>query len=222
MQDDGNLVLYPVNTGDNLGDAYWSANTTGHGFKFHLYLNNTGRLLIINDTSSDTVQTLYENGASLAPNNSTIYRSTLDSDGIFHLYSHAYDASGDCNVLTLWEAFTNHCDVITFCGINSYCTLNGNQAYCFCFPGTEFVDPRDWSLGCERNFSEAICEGGKENEALYCIQTMDNVTWGDRPYFQAPMLQRKNAAGLVWKTVIVGQHYSRVSLARNKVFCSNM
>jgi hypothetical protein len=166
---------------------HWSTNTIGHGFKFRLYLNNTGRLLIINDTSSDTVQTLYENGASLAPNNGTIYRSTLDSDGIFHLYSHAYDASGDCNVSTLWEAFTDHCDVITFCGINSYCTLNDNQAYCLCLLGTGFVDPNDWSLGCERNFSEPVCKGGKENEALYRIQTMDNLMWGDRPYFQAPM-----------------------------------
>jgi hypothetical protein len=150
-------------------------------------------------SSTTLVQTQFKPCMRMAhlrpPNNSTIYRSTLDSDGIFRLYSHAYDASDDCNVSTLWEAFRDHCDVITFCAcINIYCTLNDSQAYCLCLPGTEFVDPNDWSLGCERNFSEAVCERGKENEALYRIQTMDNLTWGDRPYFQAPMSTKEECS----------------------------
>ncbi|XP_030964693.1 G-type lectin S-receptor-like serine/threonine-protein kinase LECRK3 [Quercus lobata] len=42
---DENLVLYPINTRDTPGDAYWSSNTFVKGFKFHLYLNHTGLLL---------------------------------------------------------------------------------------------------------------------------------------------------------------------------------
>jgi len=48
---DENLVLYPINTRDTPGDAYWSSNTFVKGFKFHLYLNHTGLLVIINSTS---------------------------------------------------------------------------------------------------------------------------------------------------------------------------
>ena len=57
MQDDGNLVLYPINTGDTPEDAYWSSNTYfGKDWKnFDLYLNNTGRLHIINRISSNLV-----------------------------------------------------------------------------------------------------------------------------------------------------------------------
>ncbi|XP_059433157.1 G-type lectin S-receptor-like serine/threonine-protein kinase LECRK1 [Corylus avellana] len=194
MQDDGNLVLYPENTGDTSGDAYWSTDTVGHGSKFHLYLNNTGTLLIINGTISDTVYTLYENRASSAPNNNIIYRSTLDSDGNLRLYSHAYNESGDFNVSTLWQAFTDPCAVKVSCGFNSYCTFNDNQPYCVCLPGTDFVYPNDRSLGCERNFSEAVCTGGKENEALYRIQTMKNMKWGDRPYVEAPMSTKEECS----------------------------
>jgi hypothetical protein len=174
MQDDGNLVLYPTNTADSSDDAYWSSDTHGYGFKFHLYLNITGSLCIINDTaSSNTVKTLYEKSASSAPNNDAIiYRSTLDSDGIFRLYSHAYDESGDFYVSPLWKEPTDPCEVNAFCGFNSYCTFNDNKAYCLCLPGTDFVDPSDWSLGCEKNFSDGVCTGGKENEALYRYQKL--------------------------------------------------
>jgi tRNA A-37 threonylcarbamoyl transferase component Bud32 len=189
MQDDGNLVLYPTNTAERSDDAYWSSGTQGYGFKFSLYLNITGSLCIINDTaSSNTVKTLNEKSASSAPNNDAIiYRSTLDSDGIFRLYSHAYDGSGEFNVSTLWEALEDQCDVKTFCGFNSYCTYNDIQAYCVCLPGTYFVDPSDWSLGCEKNFSDGVCTGGKENEALYHIETLKDIKWEDRPYAEAPM-----------------------------------
>jgi tRNA A-37 threonylcarbamoyl transferase component Bud32 len=189
MQDDGDLVLYPTNTADSSDDAYWSSDTQGYGFKFYLYLNITGSLCIINDTaSSDTVQIFYDESASSAPNNDAIvYRSTLDSDGIFRLYSHTYDESGEFNVSTLWEAMKDRCDVKTFCGFNSYCTFNDFQAVCVCLPGTYFVDPSDWSLGCEKNFSDGVCTGGKENETLYHIETLKDIKWGDRPYAEAPM-----------------------------------
>jgi hypothetical protein len=143
----------------------------------------------LSSTTTTSLYDIYPNGtsASSAPNNNTIYRSTLDSDGIFRLYSHAYEESGDFNVSTLWEAFTDRCDVKSFCGFNSYCTFNDNKPYCNCLPGTDFVDPNGWSLGCGRNFSEGVCTGGKENEALYRVKPMENMKWGDRPYVVAPI-----------------------------------
>jgi hypothetical protein len=189
MQDDGNLVLYPTNTADALEDAYWSSGTQGYGFKLHLCLNITGSLRIINDTaSSDRVLSLHEESASSAPNNDAIiYRSTLGYDGIFRLYSHAYNESGDFNVSTLWKAPTTLCRVKTFCGFNSYCTFIDNKEDCLCLPGTDFVDPSDWSLGCEKNFSDGVCTGGKENEALYYTKRLEDIYLGDRPYAEVPM-----------------------------------
>ena len=91
MHLDGNLVLYPINTGDTPGDAYWSSNTFVKGFKFHLYLNHTGLLVIINGTSLKSVKVLAAGSSSTRNENNTIYRATLDVDGIFRLYCHTYD-----------------------------------------------------------------------------------------------------------------------------------
>ncbi|XP_059436909.1 G-type lectin S-receptor-like serine/threonine-protein kinase LECRK4 [Corylus avellana] len=155
-------------------------------------IDHSSRLVIINGSSLHTVRTLHI--ASSATNNNTIYRSTLDADGIFRLYSHGYEESGDFNVSTLWEALTDRCEVKAFCGFNSYCTFNDNEPYCLCLPGTDFVDPNDRSLGCEKNFSEAVCIGGKENEALYRIQTMDNMEWGDLPYVVAALSTKEECS----------------------------
>ena len=43
MQSDGNLVLYPATSKNDVGDAYWATNTYGLGFNLHL--NSTGRRL---------------------------------------------------------------------------------------------------------------------------------------------------------------------------------
>ncbi|KAL0007934.1 hypothetical protein SO802_009436 [Lithocarpus litseifolius] len=185
MQDDGNLVLYPVNTGDTPGDAYWNTQTFGHGSKFHLYLNNTDSLLIVNGTTINIVDDLNPDLSSASNQNNTIYRATLDFDGIFRLYSHAYDESGNFTVSKLWSALDDPCHVKSFCGFNSFCTMNDDQPYCICLPGTDFVDVN--RNGCERNFSEAGCRVGTENASFYNITTMDNLMWGDRPYVKSPM-----------------------------------
>ncbi|XP_059431510.1 G-type lectin S-receptor-like serine/threonine-protein kinase LECRK1 [Corylus avellana] len=194
MLDDGNLVLYPTNTTESSNDVYWESEPGRYGSKFYLHLNNTGDLDIINGTSLETFVRLDDSRASSVPNDSIIYRSTLDSDGIFRLYSHTYDQSGDFDVSTLWEALTDPCEVKTFCGFNSYCTFYDNKAYCLCLPGTDFLDPSDRSLGCGRNFSEGVCSGGKENETLYHIQTMDNMKWDDGPYVKEPMSTKEECS----------------------------
>ena len=187
MQPDGNLVLYPINTGDTPGDSYWNTGTFGDGFKFHLFLNNTGSLLIINSTTLEIVQKLYLDLSSASNQSTTIYRATLDFDGVFRFYSHVYDESSKFKVSKLWSALENPCNVKSLCGFNSFCTLNDNQPYCLCLPGTDFVDPNQTFHGCERNFSEAGCRGGTDNAAFYNITPMENLMWGDRPYVKAPM-----------------------------------
>ncbi|KAL4618932.1 hypothetical protein ACB092_06G046800 [Castanea dentata] len=197
MQTDGNLVSYPGNSGDAVSDAYWNTGTSGsgnnpHDFRFDLYLNSTGGLNLVNQSNSATVFIVNnflissgESNVNLNNDNNTIYRATLDVDGIFRLYSHTYDENR--NVYLLLSTLRYSCDVYGFCGFNSFCTQNADQSNCHCLPGHDFVDPNRRTLGCERNFSEAGCTGGKGNAAFYNISTMENMVWGDIPYFDEIM-----------------------------------
>ena len=197
MQSDGNLVLYPATSKDDVETAYWSTKTYGFGFSLQLYLNSTGAcsLIIHEDHNvSNIVTVLYPDlyssrSINLNSNRNTIYRATLDIDGIFRLYSHTYHENGNYSVSPLWSALKSSCEVNAFCGFNSFCTLDNdsNQTVCHCLPGHDFVNPDQNTLGCERNFSDAGCSGGKENAAFYNISTMENMTWGDTPYFDEKM-----------------------------------
>ena len=199
MQTDGNIVSYPGNTGDAASDAYWNRGTSGsgfnpHNFLFDLYLNSTGGLNLVNQSNSATVYTLNDHLFSSGDINinfnndkNTIYRATLDVDGIFRLYSHTYNENRNDRVYRLLSTLKNPCDVYGFCGFNSFCTLNVDQSDCRCLTGHDFVDPNRRTLGCERNFSEAGCTGGKGNAAFYYISTMENMVWGDYPYFDEIM-----------------------------------
>ena len=198
MQDDGNLVLYPVNTVDDESEAYWSSETSSKSFKFRLYLNYSGVLEIINSTSMERVEV---SKSPLAVNNTnTIYRATLDVDGIFRLYSHSFDKADKQNSsspVPLWSALEGKdlCEVKGFCGFNSFCTHIDYKPYCACLPGTHFVDPNLESLGCERNYSEVGCGGGlKDHIANYSMYFKENMFWQDNPYAYVPMSTKEECS----------------------------
>nr|POF19446.1 g-type lectin s-receptor-like serine/threonine-protein kinase lecrk2 [Quercus suber] len=199
MQYDGNLVLYPANTLDDISEAYWGAGSNGYGngangndLKYRLYLNDTGYLQIINSTSMDSVKDFSPSSASNDTN--TIYRATLDANGLFRLYSHAFDETGKLESSDVqWSALEDMdlCKVNGFCGFNSFCTLNDDKPYCVCLPGTDLVDMNNPSLGCERNFSEVGCGGGNDHVASYNITTTLNMMWSDIPYTYEPMTTKE-------------------------------
>ena len=63
MQSDGNLVSYPVSSGQTAVDSYWDTGTSGsginpEGFFFVLYLSSAGRLILVNKTNSALLYTL--------------------------------------------------------------------------------------------------------------------------------------------------------------------
>nr|XP_023920314.1 G-type lectin S-receptor-like serine/threonine-protein kinase LECRK3 [Quercus suber] len=185
MQYDGNLVLYPVNTVDVSSDAYWSSGTYENVLVYYrLYLNNTGLLHIINSTGN-SVEVLSSSSAS--NNITTIYRATLEFNGFFRLYSHTYNETGTLNSSVIeWDAVDDLCKVKGFCGFNSFCTLNDGKPYCLCLPGTDFIDANHTYLGCESNFLEVGCKGGREYVESYNINTTENMIWEDTPYMDVP------------------------------------
>ncbi|KAI7985007.1 G-type lectin S-receptor-like serine/threonine-protein kinase LECRK4 [Camellia lanceoleosa] len=102
------------------------------------------------------------------------------------LYSHLLgETTNDFKFQIDWKAPENPCEVKGYCGVNSFCTLDDNQPYCRCIPGTDFVDPNKWSLGCDTNFPRKGCETGIENDTTsFNTTTMENIEWGDLPYAQ--------------------------------------
>ncbi|KAL3728898.1 hypothetical protein ACJRO7_033478 [Eucalyptus globulus] len=138
-----------------------------------LHLNSTGALLLINSTDLTVYYTL--NDGSSAFNNSVMYRAVLDSNGILQLYSHSFNHSYEYNLPR------------SFCGFNSYCTLDDDQPVCRCLPGTDFVDMDEKSRGCERNFTEEWCRDAGRSTSSPSIVPMEKMALDDPPYFQAEM-----------------------------------
>nr|TKR97041.1 G-type lectin S-receptor-like serine/threonine-protein kinase RLK1 [Populus alba] len=205
MQSDGNLVLYPVATLDIAADAYWSTDTFGSSGT-HLYLNYTGELLILNKTSG-IVRDVF-NSYSKSESSSIIYRATLENNGIFKLYSHNFDSNGAYTTSLNDSAPESQCKVKTFCGLNSYCTMNDDQPDCRCLPGTVPVDPDQRYNGCERNYTEQLCKVAEETSS-YNITDMEKMSWDDNPYFRNSMseedcrkscLQDCNCAGALYES----------------------
>ncbi|XP_058732532.1 G-type lectin S-receptor-like serine/threonine-protein kinase LECRK1 [Vicia villosa] len=187
MQIDGNLVLYPVYTTETGWDAYWSTHTNRviwPTVQYHLYLNYTGLLLIWNRSSDDNLIHIVNDNDRADKQNTgdkTIYRATLDFDGVFRLY--AYHVNNRSNgIMDSWPE-KNTCEVNGYCGYNSFCTFNDDKPVCNCFTGYKFIDVNDYTLGCERNYSKSECRSDKDGVAFYNMVPMDNLYWNDHPYF---------------------------------------
>ncbi|KAK2411648.1 G-type lectin S-receptor serine/threonine-protein kinase LECRK3 [Trifolium repens] len=183
MQIDGNLVLYPAYTAETGQDAYWASNNNGANVKNHLYLNKTGILQIWNSRSDyGLIKTLNSGAEDQNIGNQTIYRATLDFDGIFRLYAYHID-NGNKNIMKSWPG-KDPCDVKGFCSYNSYCTFDDEKPVCNCLTGYKFINANEDTLGCERNYLEAECRGVKDGVASYNMVSMNNIVWKSHPYFK--------------------------------------
>ncbi|KAB1220871.1 putative receptor protein kinase ZmPK1 [Morella rubra] len=79
MQNDGNVVMYPVGS----GDPYWAAQTNAIGQNASITLDKSDRLYIVDRTGIEAT-TIFD--AATKPDLKT-FRATIDADGIFRLYS---------------------------------------------------------------------------------------------------------------------------------------
>ncbi|KAJ6744395.1 G-TYPE LECTIN S-RECEPTOR-LIKE SERINE/THREONINE-PROTEIN KINASE SD2-5 [Salix purpurea] len=174
LQTDGNLVAYPKKSASLSVDAYWSSNTYRNDKKgLNLYLNNQGFLLM--DTVSAKPVLLARSSYS-CNNKTTIFRATLDADGIFRLYSHCLENKTSWIVHIEWSALDDQCNVLGFCDFNSYCTGKGTNADCSCYPGFAFNEPSERFSGCYKNVTESFCTGTDEGE-IYDVITMENISF---------------------------------------------
>nr|TKR97046.1 G-type lectin S-receptor-like serine/threonine-protein kinase RLK1 isoform X1 [Populus alba] len=180
IQEDGNLVAYPTNSARLDVDTYWASHTTGddQGLFSTLYLNHQGFLSL--DTGY-TKPVLLARSSYPCNNKTTIFRATLDADGIFRLYSHCLENKTSRSVHIEWSALNNTCKVRGFCDFNSYCSGMGTNADCSCYPGFAFNDPSEKFSGCYKNVTESFCTGTKEGK-MYDVKAVENILFEPNPY----------------------------------------
>ncbi|KAG8383780.1 hypothetical protein BUALT_Bualt04G0049300 [Buddleja alternifolia] len=174
MQDDGNLVQYPVNTPDTATHAYYASNTMGSGNNVSLHLENDGYLYLFNGTS---IISNITNGGY--PIERTIYLMRIDVDGIFRLYSRSLDLGGNWTVR--WSSTDDRCTPKGLCGLNGFCIQMDQIADCRCLPGFDFVHSGNWTAGCARTLMAGGC-GEKDFSVKYEIRTVENTVWEDNSY----------------------------------------
>uniref|UniRef100_A0A2P2JRF0 Serine/threonine-protein kinase n=1 Tax=Rhizophora mucronata TaxID=61149 RepID=A0A2P2JRF0_RHIMU len=175
MQNDGNLVQYPVETPDTGEYAYWASGTDGSGENVTLNLDPNGHLYLLN-AKGVNIKDL-EQGGNLT--NETIYSAKIDADGIFRLYSYNLTENGNWSIA--WSSTKDKCSPKGLCGLNGYCTLNDLEPQCECIPGFSPVHQGNRSSGCERNFVAESCK--EENVSTkYSIQELANTVWLENSY----------------------------------------
>ena len=177
-QDDGNLVLYPVDTTDIAENSYWASGIFDQGYRPTLALDEDGHMYLFREDGK--IVRNFTDGRT-SRNQTVFYRATIDFDGIFRLYSHSVERNGSYSMEIRWSAIDDECVVKGICGFNSYCSLEDNRTGCLCLPGFDFIDPPQRFRGCERNFTEQSC-GGRTDNLTYVMQTMENMVLEDDPY----------------------------------------
>ncbi|XP_008779807.2 G-type lectin S-receptor-like serine/threonine-protein kinase LECRK2 [Phoenix dactylifera] len=172
MQDDGNLVLYPVASSDSQVDAYWASGTNGMGFQ-SLTLDRHGRLYLFNGNATDNLTD------SLPKATALVYRATLGVDGIFRLVSHDLESNAE-RVLEEFPKVADPCEVKGTCGVNSYCTSAKGRVVCSCPPGFDYLDTKSTSSGCSRNITTIGCSLNDDNTTY--MSPLENATWTSDSY----------------------------------------
>ncbi|KAM2176640.1 hypothetical protein ACFX1Q_035914 [Malus domestica] len=157
LQGDGNLVLNTVNlTTDNANFPYFDTKTTAGTVS-----GSQGKQLVF--TSSGDMFVRRENGGRFTLTGTegvsvrdNYIRATLDFDGIFALYSHPKNFTGNARWSNpLWYKPDDTCqnlrEEMGFCGYNSVCKLKPDKRpTCKCPKGFSFLDPKDIYRGCKR------------------------------------------------------------------------
>ncbi|XP_062114827.1 G-type lectin S-receptor-like serine/threonine-protein kinase LECRK2 [Humulus lupulus] len=203
-----NLGLFPVNTSETLGNAYWVPAPAGRIY-YKLSLNFDGALFLTGSSTDEDM--VFVNGSSSSSsaegnrveNGSVIYRATLDDDGVFRLYSHhSYNVSQKNNIMSTflveWSALDDKCKVKGVCGFNSYCRLQEKKTECYCYPGFAFINPKMRSIGCYREFTRDGCKTEKDNGepassmiSSYNITPFENMWWDDSDPYSEVLMEKK-------------------------------
>ncbi|KAM4073113.1 hypothetical protein ACB094_11G192900 [Castanea mollissima] len=151
-----------------------------------LILDKSGYLQVKN--SLGAISNLSSKGEVLRTESDSYYRLTLDFDGVFRLYTHPKNFTGNQTWSATWYAPENIClDILdTFgsgpCGYNSICSLRAyGKPECQCAPGFSLLDVNDKYSGCKQDDVSYMHEcsemGTVISEDQFEILEMENADW---------------------------------------------
>ncbi|XP_030967054.1 G-type lectin S-receptor-like serine/threonine-protein kinase LECRK3 [Quercus lobata] len=121
-----------------------------------LILDKSGYLQVKNSLGG--ISNLSSKGEVLRTDSDSYYRATLDFDGVFRLYTHPKNFTGNQTWSATWYVPENIClDIYdTFgsgpCGYNSICSLVAHgMPECQCAPGFSLLDVNNKYSGCKQD-----------------------------------------------------------------------
>ncbi|KAJ4724155.1 Receptor-like protein kinase [Melia azedarach] len=191
---DGNAVLNTIDLVSGFAyDAYFWSNT------FDTNRSNAGYQVVFNESGS--LYVLRENKQIVTLTQGTVVsakenylRATLNFDGVFILYSHPKNTSGNAvwSVSHTWpENICVNNDIRKglgsgTCGHNSICTLSdAKRPICNCPKGFSLLDPGDSYGNCKPDYIQGCEEDEmKPGEDLYYIEELQNTDWPTSDYEQ--------------------------------------
>ncbi|XP_022753672.1 G-type lectin S-receptor-like serine/threonine-protein kinase LECRK3 [Durio zibethinus] len=183
MQGDGNLVQYPVEAVET-ETFYWNTGTYNAGAGVTLNLDSNGLLYLLNATGFN-IKIIPDKSIVLGK---PIYRATIDADGIFRLYSHSSNQSGNWSIE--WSSSDNKCDPTGLCGVNSYCTLMNGDPECQCPSRFDFINQGQKELGCQKNYSIDACS--VKSEQTLDFYELIGLSWKGDSYLSLSSIAKNS------------------------------
>ncbi|KAE8077497.1 hypothetical protein FH972_016057 [Carpinus fangiana] len=170
---DGNMSYVSYNLTLNQIDVY-TRNPYGAYYTSldvsELMLDKSGYLQIRSSRSQNT-SNLTSKGVVTGAH--SYYRATLDFDGIFRLYAHPKNFTGNDSWSAIWYVPDNICLSIydTFgggpCGYNSICALGPfGKPDCQCAPGFSLLDVSNRYGGCKQDDVSYMYECNKKGSVM--------------------------------------------------------
>ena len=145
--------------------------------------NSSGYIFVLRENGG----TYPLNGAQGVSARDNYIRATLDFDGIFALYSHPKNFTGNASWSSpLWYKPDDICQKLRedmgvgVCGYNSVCKLKtDNRPTCECPKGFSFLDPKDIYGGCKPDFIQGCEEDELQSprKDLYDVEVLTNTDW---------------------------------------------
>ncbi|XP_050284396.1 G-type lectin S-receptor-like serine/threonine-protein kinase LECRK1 [Quercus robur] len=170
--------------------AVYTQNTYGAYYTEHnaseLIMDKSGYLLVKNSLGG--ISNLSSEGEVLMTESDSYYRATLDFNGVFRLYSHPKNFTGNQTWSAIRYVPENIClDILdTFgsgpCGYNSICSLRAyGEPECQCAPGFSLLDVNNKYSGCKQDdvgyMNECNEMGTVISEDQFEILEMENADW---------------------------------------------
>ncbi|KAK8955700.1 putative receptor protein kinase ZmPK1 [Platanthera guangdongensis] len=163
--DDSNVLRLKYD-GPEISSVYWP-NPDQTVWQNGRTIYNSSRYAVLDEKGSFLASDRFQFGAADEGKPWIKRKLTLDYDGNLRLYS-LENRTGLWSVT--WQALLDTCQVHGLCGKNGICSSHEGLA-CYCPPGFEMTDPRNWNLGCRPNFSLSCPLKQEEIEFIYLQHT---------------------------------------------------